>query len=669
MNMSTTSPPVIRSSDKTDSSIRSRNKGSSSSSPTIDCWSQDTHPQDTMSPTTPVTTTCLTSPSFISISQASITAPSRKSKHSSKLAFSIDKIIQSDGHHDSHTKVKRRRTDRESITDEEDESPQNDSDVADRHPLFNSSVHGCFSRLQDQGISPLNATSQAAHLLSLLPNNTSPMMMSLPTAGQSLSLMNTVLYEAYIKSLMSFGQQQQHQSNNHTEITTQDNNLPHSVLSLLMNRHSSNNDTTLKNNLFSLPSSQRVDNSYSSLYHHGLYPSHNHLVIPSPSCPAVLPDNSLLPNSLAQSLLFSHLSQQHQQQESFQQQTQLLSSLSSNRVLKPRPILSSSLASQHQTNIQQLVVGNPTLLGFRQQFANSNGRSTSTHSNSSQLHHKDLPSSSWINEQEHAKNPQVMTDNRISSSSVSSSSSSPRMSRNSVFNIHDRDRKTSVKNQALSERGSSSLVASLVVGKSIRNDSRDNSCLTNNAVNAASSSSSTSSSSSSQEKAKIFKCNDCGKVFNAHYNLTRHMPVHTGARPFICKVCGKGFRQASTLCRHKIIHTQEKPHRCQTCGKSFNRSSTLNTHVRIHSGLKPWICEYCGKGFHQKGNYKNHKLTHSGDKQYKCNICNKAFHQVYNLTFHMHTHNNEKPYTCDVCSKGFCRNFDLKKHMRKLHVT
>ncbi|KAL4656756.1 fez family zinc finger protein 1 [Arapaima gigas] len=57
-------------------------------------------------------------------------------------------------------------------------------------------------------------------------------------------------------------------------------------------------------------------------------------------------------------------------------------------------------------------------------------------------------------------------------------------------------------------------------------------------------------------KPKVFTCEVCGKVFNAHYNLTRHMPVHTGARPFVCKVCGKGFRQASTLCRHKIIHTQ-----------------------------------------------------------------------------------------------------------------
>lgn len=137
-----------------------------------------------------------------------------------------------------------------------------------------------------------------------------------------------------------------------------------------------------------------------------------------------------------------------------------------------------------------------------------------------------------------------------------------------------------------------------------------------------------SSNSGAGGKQKTFACPECGKVFNAHYNLTRHMPVHTGARPFVCKICGKGFRQASTLCRHKIIHTPDKPHKCHTCGKAFNRSSTLNTHTRIHAGYKPFVCEYCGKGFHQKGNYKNHKLTHSGEKAYKCTICNKAFHQV-----------------------------------------
>lgn len=173
--------------------------------------------------------------------------------------------------------------------------------------------------------------------------------------------------------------------------------------------------------------------------------------------------------------------------------------------------------------------------------------------------------------------------------------------------------------------------------------------------------------SSIQNKQKCFVCPECGKTFNAHYNLNRHMPVHTGARPFVCKVCDKGFRQASTLCRHKIIHTSEKPHKCKTCGKAFNRSSTLNTHMLIHRGYKPFVCEFCGKGFHQKGNYKNHRLTHSKEKQFKCEICHKAFHQIYNLTFHMHTHQKNKPFTCKVCGKGFCRNFDLKKHSRKLH--
>lgn len=93
-------------------------------------------------------------------------------------------------------------------------------------------------------------------------------------------------------------------------------------------------------------------------------------------------------------------------------------------------------------------------------------------------------------------------------------------------------------------------------------------------------SSNTSSDTANSSQQKVYTCEHCGKVFNAHYNLTRHMPVHTGARPFVCKICGKGFRQASTLCRHKIIHTSEKPHKCETCGKAFNRLVGLsNLHI------------------------------------------------------------------------------------------
>ncbi|OZC07389.1 zinc finger, C2H2 type [Onchocerca flexuosa] len=61
-----------------------------------------------------------------------------------------------------------------------------------------------------------------------------------------------------------------------------------------------------------------------------------------------------------------------------------------------------------------------------------------------------------------------------------------------------------------------------------------------NRVWTSGSSSSSWNGSWNDEKRKSFECPECGKVFNAHYNLTRHMPVHTGARPFLCKLNKEG---------------------------------------------------------------------------------------------------------------------------------
>ena len=294
------------------------------------------------------------------------------------------------------------------------------------------------------------------------------------------------------------------------------------------------------------------------------------------------------------------------------------------------------------------------------------------HSSAHMLNHRDIQDSSMS-----AIDPVKMASFYHQAKQHAPASQSPVKASDSSYSRTKAIRGNSNVNTSHSGEGGKTLDLSL---KSPTSDSekrtnlvinKEHSSPQDSSINSSPGSGSNASSSgrkkSSVKPQKTFTCPECGKIFNAHYNLTRHMPVHTGARPFICKICGKGFRQASTLCRHKIIHTKEKPHKCQTCGKAFNRSSTLNTHMRIHAGYKPWVCEFCGKGFHQKGNYKNHKLTHSTEKQYKCTICNKAFHQIYNLTFHMHTHNDKKPFTCPICGKGFCRNFDLKKHMRKLH--
>ena len=52
-----------------------------------------------------------------------------------------------------------------------------------------------------------------------------------------------------------------------------------------------------------------------------------------------------------------------------------------------------------------------------------------------------------------------------------------------------------------------------------------------NSSNAASSSSARLSPNSNKQR--TYPCNECGKIFNAHYNLTRHMPVHTGKILFL----------------------------------------------------------------------------------------------------------------------------------------
>jgi hypothetical protein len=46
-----------------------------------------------------------------------------------------------------------------------------------------------------------------------------------------------------------------------------------------------------------------------------------------------------------------------------------------------------------------------------------------------------------------------------------------------------------------------------------------------------------------------FVCQLCGKGFKHKWNLTQHMPVHTGERNYVCG-CGKKFTQSGSLYKH-----------------------------------------------------------------------------------------------------------------------
>ncbi|XP_035869433.1 uncharacterized protein LOC114510878 [Phyllostomus discolor] len=193
-----------------------------------------------------------------------------------------------------------------------------------------------------------------------------------------------------------------------------------------------------------------------------------------------------------------------------------------------------------------------------------------------------------------------------------------------------------------------------------------------------------------QEEENIFKCNECGKVFNKKRLLARHERIHSGVKPYECTECGKTFSKSTYLLQHHMVHTGEKPYKCMECGKAFNRKSHLTQHQRIHSGEKPYKCTECGKAFTHRSTFVLHNRSHTGEKPFVCKECGKAFrdrpgfirhyiihsgenpyecfecgkvfkHRSY-LMWHQQTHTGEKPYECSECGKAFCESAALIHH-------
>jgi len=136
--------------------------------------------------------------------------------------------------------------------------------------------------------------------------------------------------------------------------------------------------------------------------------------------------------------------------------------------------------------------------------------------------------------------------------------------------------------------------------------------------------------------------------------LTRHWPVHSGAKPWVRPQTShrRAFTQSGHLKSHLRIHSGITTFACplENCEYVSTHSSNLTRHWRVHSGEKPFVClhEGCGRVFAESGNLAKHLRIHSGEKPFVCpqTSCRRAFTQSGHLKSHLRIHSGVKAFAC-----------------------
>ncbi|EGT41266.1 hypothetical protein CAEBREN_30915 [Caenorhabditis brenneri] len=124
----------------------------------------------------------------------------------------------------------------------------------------------------------------------------------------------------------------------------------------------------------------------------------------------------------------------------------------------------------------------------------------------------------------------------------------------------------------------------------------------------------------SRAKQMQYPCTLCGQAFAVHDRLAKHIAsrhrqrsctLDDASKVHKCNMCPKSFARSDMLTRHMRLHTGAKPYSCPTCNQVFSRSDHLSTHLRTHTGEKPYACPLCNYSASRRDMISRHMRTHS----------------------------------------------------------
>ena len=141
------------------------------------------------------------------------------------------------------------------------------------------------------------------------------------------------------------------------------------------------------------------------------------------------------------------------------------------------------------------------------------------------------------------------------------------------------------------------------------------------------------------------KCPLCLKKCPTVEALQMHIKVHTGEASFKCQECGRCFNEHFKLKRHLKTHLpEEEKLECQACRKKFAHRKTLAAHAKFCAagGKRLTVvgsCDTpgCTAQFTNLGALKQHqKVCLAPEKQFACSFpgCQKRYSYYRDLTKH-----------------------------------